>query len=154
MKNWIQLSKSSRIVSLLLAMAVTLLLPEMAQGAVTHYYWDCTATIGNAGFGTAGYTWGTNARWTQNTAGTGTGVLAIPTGDAGHFGCDSTTLGLAAGTVNVNGTVTVGGIFFSQYSGSIVLSGGSISCNGNINVDNCRGARKLSRRALNFLPVR
>ncbi len=55
--------------------------------SATTYYWDNTSPIETTGFGTAGGTWGTDAKWSTSSAGTATsGIIATTTNDALNFG--------------------------------------------------------------------
>ncbi len=89
-------------------------------------YWDNAS--GN-GFGNAGGTWQASTTDQWNTDSIGNGVrgssISIATLDAVHFGTD--TVGLAAGTVTVDGNVSANRITFGAASGAITLSGGTIT---------------------------
>jgi autotransporter-associated beta strand protein len=90
------------------------------------YYWDNTSPIETSGFGTAGGTWGSEAKWSASATGDVTpGIVGPTTSDALNFGTDTATYGLAAGTVSVSGTVNAGTLTFGSQSGAITLSGGT-----------------------------
>lgn len=89
------------------------------------YYWDPNTT--NAGFGTAGGTWGAATNWTTDATGAfgGTTTNITTTADALNFG--SATLGLDDGTITVTGTVNAANLTFGAASSNLVFSGGKIS---------------------------
>ena len=102
---------------------VSLLAAASAQAAIL--YWDGTSPLETPGFGTANGIWGSNAYWTTSTNGSSTpGTTATTTADTLNFGNAST--GLLAGTITV-GTVSAGDLTFAAASGTIVLSGGTIT---------------------------
>jgi fibronectin-binding autotransporter adhesin len=97
-------------------------------------YWDNDAA---AGFGTAGGTWlSTASLWTADAAGTGSapGNTISTTSNTVNFGTG--TLGLAAGTVTVSGTVDAGNITFDDNSGNIILSAGTINLGAAATINN------------------
>ena len=98
------------------------------------YYWDPNTT--DAGFGTAGGTWGTDTNWTTDATGAfgGTVTNTTTTADAVNFG--TTSNGLAAGTIAINGAVKAANLAFGAASGSVTLSGGSITLAGNQYINN------------------
>jgi autotransporter-associated beta strand protein len=129
---------STARLSIPLASAIAALLAVESVSATT-YYWDNNGAT--AGFGSATGTWAapTTGDATQGWSTSSTGAL-LPgnittantnaTTDALNFG--NTTTGLAAGTINVSGTVNAGAITFAagsvaSPSGPITLSGGTIS---------------------------
>ena len=136
MKHRIHLGKESSILCLLLAMAITLVLSQMAQAA--SYWWDANGT--SAGFGTAGGTWGSSASLTTASQGTLTpGGALTTTSDALNFGTGTATYGLASGSIAVSNTQSISALVFGSQSGSITLSsGGSINfaATGTITVNN------------------
>lgn len=121
--------------SLPLASAIAALLAAPTASAATYYYWDNNGAT--AGFGTAAGTWAAptigddTQGWSTSNAGTavpGASITTLSTNattDAINFGY--TTTGLAAGTINVSGTVNSGNITFAAGSGAIELSGGVIN---------------------------
>ena len=107
-----------------------LLLAHSAQAAT--YYWDNNGTT--AGFGTATGTWAapTTGDSTQGWSTSSTGVLVpgnitTATVDLLNFGTGTTSLGLAAGTITVSGTVSAVNFAFGSASGAITLSGGTLA---------------------------
>lgn len=92
--------------------------------ASAQLYWDTDGST--AGFGTASGTWGVDAFWnTSNTGGAGTFSAATTTSSLTNFGNGAT--GLAAGTINVDGTVDSGNMTFSSGTTGVILSGGKIN---------------------------
>jgi autotransporter-associated beta strand protein len=100
--------------------------------AQTTYYWD--GNNDTSGFATASGTWagptaGTpTSGWSTSAAGTAVvngNSVATGTADSINFGNGAT--GLAAGTINVSGTVSSGNMTFASGSGAITLSGGTIT---------------------------
>jgi autotransporter-associated beta strand protein len=100
------------------------------SAAAHPYFWDNNGS-GN-GFGTASGTWAaetlgnSSQGWVQDHEGTtvpgnATTSAAVPV----HFGGASN--GLAAGTINVSGTVESGNMTFGAASGHIRLAGGTIN---------------------------
>ena len=108
-----------------LRIAAMLALGTSAQA--TPYYWDNTSPIETSGFGTAGGTWGTEAKWSTSSTGDVTPGFSGSTtiSDDLFFGTDTATFGLADGTVTVNGTVDARNLTFGSQSGGITLSGGT-----------------------------
>ncbi|TAE77911.1 MAG: PEP-CTERM sorting domain-containing protein [Verrucomicrobia bacterium] len=104
------------------------------------YYWDNNSTT--SGFGAAGGTWGTDAFWTLDSSGAfGVAGISNPliTDDL-NFG--SSTLGLAAGTVAITGSVNAQSLTFGSASGALVVSGGTkitLGGTGNVSVNNSSG---------------
>ncbi len=123
--------KINRQILLLVASATSIfgLTKPTAQAAT--YYWDNNGAT--AGFGTATGTWAApttnNATQGWSTDATGatlpSGTTTVATADSENFG--TATVGLAAGTVTVSGTVTPGNITFGSASGAIILSGGTMN---------------------------
>ncbi len=108
-------------VSLLAAVAVGSLASRPLPAA--ELYWDTNA--GTGGFGSASGTWGTNNFWnTSSTGGAGTFSTTITTADTGNFGTSAN--GLGTGTIAVN-TVNAGSLVVGSLSGSISLTGGTIT---------------------------
>ena len=100
-----------------------------ATASGTIFYWDNNGTTD--GFGTANGTWAQNSttggRWTTSSAGTisGNSTQFTDADDVFNFGTSS--LGLAAGTITVSGTVSMGNTTFGSASGAILLTGGTIN---------------------------
>lgn len=128
-------SKSNFILRGFLALAGVSLLAISSASAAT-YYWD--GNNNTAGFGTASGTWAapTAGTLTSGWSTSATGVVAIdgnsittlntnPNTDAVNFGNGAT--GLGAGTITVDGSVASGNMTFASGSGSIVLSGGTMT---------------------------
>ncbi len=110
--------------SFVLSYTIAVLLGAPIAQAAT-YYWD-TDGAGTPGFGTASGTWGSSAFWGTDAAGSSaTANTTITTADTINFGTGTVGGGLAAGTVGVNGTVSVNKITFGSLSGAILLSGGT-----------------------------
>jgi autotransporter-associated beta strand protein len=111
------------------------------SGSTHPYFWDNNGSAN--GFGTASGTWAAetvgNASqgWVMNHEGTTVpGNVTTSTAVPVSFG--TTARGLAAGTINVSGTVQAGGLQFRSSSGHIVLAGGTINLvdDATIQVDN------------------
>ena len=109
---------------------IAALLLSVTSAEATTYYWDGDGTT--SGFGTAGSTWTapTVDLWSTDLTGvTAPGAsITTTTSDALFFGTD--TLGLAAGTITVSGTVSANSLTFGSASGAILLSGGTITLDG------------------------
>ena len=123
--------KPKSTLSHFLALAASSLLAISSASALT-YYWDNNGT-GTTGFGTAGGTWADTGStlWSGSATGDadatlGTSVITT-TADSVNFGTNTALYGLAAGTINVSGTVNAKDISFGSQSGSITLSGGTIN---------------------------
>ncbi len=114
-----------RIAAVMATLGLAAAAPVQYASAAT-YYWDNDP---GAGFGTAGGTWsGLTANWNLDSTGNGAaGGATTGTGDSLNFGTGVAGGGLAAGTINISGTVSAGSITFGSQSGAIVLSGGTIS---------------------------
>ncbi len=121
----------------LLLSSITLALFASSIAQADTYYWDNTSPIEDAGFGTAGGTWGSDAFWSASSAGTDlTGIVSPLITDDLNFGTMADILG--TGTVTVSGTQNANMITFGLGSGAISLSGGTIdlASTASIKVDN------------------
>ncbi|MGB8852244.1 MAG: autotransporter-associated beta strand repeat-containing protein, partial [Pirellulales bacterium] len=115
-----RVGRATLVAGMLLAGSVT----ATSATAQSTYYWDANGTT--AGFGTASGTWGSSSFFSTNASGTvATSNLTTTTSDSLNFGAGS--LGLAAGTIAVNGSQSIGSLVFGSVSGAITLSGGTIS---------------------------
>lgn len=103
------------------------LLASQSLHAVT-YYWDNTSPLDATGFGAAGGTWGTDAKWSASSTGTDSiSISATSTSDDLFFGTNTTGNGLGTGTITVSGTVQAKSLAFGTQSGTITFSGGIIN---------------------------
>jgi autotransporter-associated beta strand protein len=111
------------------------------SAAAHPWFWDNDGA--NIGFGTASGTWAAETvgnstqGWVMNSEGTTVpGNVTTSTAVPVYFG--TSTRGLAAGTINVSGTVQSGNLNFGAASGHIQLSGGAINLSdaATIRVDN------------------
>ena len=117
--------------------------------SATTYYWDNTSPIETTGFGTAGGTWGTDAKWsTSNTGVVTPGTTATTTNDTLNFGTATASYGLATGTITINGTVEAKSITVGSQSGAITLSGGNIT-----NMNGTSGASFIQNNSTNTLTI-
>lgn len=91
----------------------------------TTNYWDNNGS--DAGFGSAGGTWGLDTLWSTDSLGLLTpAVTDTGVGDDLYFGTDAS--GLASGTIIVNGTSQAfKTMTFGAASGEVTLSGGTIT---------------------------
>lgn len=112
-----------------LAAAAVVGIASQSASAAT-FYWDNNGTT--VGFGTAGGTWaqnstsgGTSARWKTDSAGLIAGSATQTTTDADIFNFGTAANGLAAGTITVSGSVTMGDTNYGSASGAITLNGGT-----------------------------
>ncbi|MCE9556489.1 MAG: autotransporter-associated beta strand repeat-containing protein [Planctomycetes bacterium] len=114
-----------------------------AQATSLTLYWDNTGSPGSlnaSGFGTAGNTWGSVARWSASSVGTDpTGITNTDATDFLNFG--SSTHGLAGtGPVAVTGAAQgFSTLTFASTSGAITVSGGTsltMGATSTITVDN------------------
>jgi autotransporter-associated beta strand protein len=121
--------------------AASMLLAAPSSFALT-YYWDNNGAT--AGFGTAAGTWAdpttgdATQGWSQDSTG---GTLPVnvttTTSDTVNFG---TATALATGTVNVTGTVSATRVNFGSGSGTITLSGGTLSLGGSTRIIEAQSA--------------
>lgn len=114
--------------SFIAAVLVVLTVLSLTTSSAVTYYWDNDGAT--AGFGTAAGTWaaptigdGTQGWSTDATGGTLPGNVTTTTNDVLLFGVN--TLSLAAGTLNVSGTVEANRINFAGASTGIVISNGT-----------------------------
>jgi autotransporter-associated beta strand protein len=103
-------------------------LHSVAQAAT--YYWDNNTTT--AGFGTAGGTWTapTVSQWSTDLTGVAAPGASITTTTSDVLNFGTASVGLAAGTITVSGTVSANSLTYGSASGAILLSGGIINLGG------------------------
>ena len=88
-------------------------------------YWDNNGDT--AGFGTAGGVWGTESKWSADSAGGAVpGVTGTTDSDDLHFGTAAS--GLESGTITVDGaSQAFRSMTFGAASGAVTLSGGALT---------------------------